>query len=122
MVIALGFLVFIFYSGGKDNNTTPIAVEKSTITKPVKVLKIKTEIKDRSYNPGKTDIPLGMVVELTVVNKDNERHNINIQKFGVTDFVAPLSTKTVRFTADKLGETTTFCASSHPEKFKINVI
>jgi len=86
------------------------------------VLQLSATISNRAYNPGRIDVPFGSTVELTVTNKDNEQHGLSIQNFGISDFVGPLQTKTVRFVADQIGESATFCSVAHPEKLIINVI
>ena len=111
------FAGFLFYKP-----SDPLKNNSFTDVKPGEVIKIKTEIKNRSYVPAKVDVPFGSVVELTVVNNDNEQHSLNISQFGISGFINPKSQKTVRFTANKRGQVSTFCAVDHPEKFILNVL
>ncbi len=114
-VLFAGFLFYSSYSGSTGNSSF-------ADIKPGEVVKIKTEIKNRSYIPARVDVPFGAVVELTVVNNDNEQHSLNISQFGISGFIDAKSQKTVRFTANKRGQVSTFCAVDHPEKFILNVL
>jgi len=119
IVLVVGFAGFMIYDGSGGPS---VSGGSQVVVKPGEVLKITTEITNRSYSPKNIEVPLGTEIELTVINNDNEQHGLNIQQFGVNDFIEPLGRKTVRFTADKLGQAATFCAVDHPEKFLINVI
>lgn len=86
------------------------------------VVTISVVINNRKYSPSQIEIPLGSTVELTVQNKDAEQHGLFLDSFGIRDVVAAGATKTIRFTAEPKGNSTTFCSTAHPEKLIINVI
>lgn len=108
----------LLFSGGGEEETAGSATQPSSAGT---VVKYSAVITNRSYNPAQIDVPLGTTVELTVTNNDNENHGLTISEFGVNGFVGPGQTKTVRFVADKVGQTATFCSAAHPEKLIINV-
>ena len=119
-ILALGFVGFLFL--GNKNAEVPVqGVNGTNTTADSQVLKFSVTINSRSYSPARIDVPYGATVELTVVNNDNEQHGLFLQDFGVTDFVGPRQTKTIRFVANRRGESATFCSVSHPEKLIINV-
>lgn len=119
-ILALGFVGFLFL--GNNNTEAPVQSANMLIaTADSQVLKFSVSINNRSYSPGQIDVPYGSTVELTVKNNDNEQHGLFLQDFGVTDFVGPRQTKTIRFVANQRGQSATFCSVSHPEKLLINV-
>jgi len=124
IVLGLGFAGFLFL-GNKGTDTASSQSSQganvSNTLQDSQVLKFSASIRNRTYSPKQIDVPFGATVELTVKNNDNEQHGLFLQNFGVTDFVGPRQTKTIRFTANRRGESTTFCSASHPEKLIINV-
>jgi heme/copper-type cytochrome/quinol oxidase subunit 2 len=122
IVIALGFGGFLLFGSINNSNTVEKDATAVKVAGGNEVLKFSTSITNRSYFPKQVDVPLGATVEITVKNNDNEQHGLSIPDFGVNDFVAPLSTKTIRFVANKKGEAATFCSVNHPEKLIVNVI
>jgi len=123
IILALGFIGFLFL-GNKDADAplSQSAKVSNTVQQDNQVLKFSASITNRSYSPAQIDVPLGAAVELTVKNNDNEQHGLFLQDFGVTDFVGPRQTKTIRFIANRQGQSATFCSVAHPEKLIINVI
>lgn len=122
IIIAISFAGFLFFgslSNDNQNDNKPSAVKTF---KKGEILKFSISITNRSYSQKQIDVPLGATVEITVKNNDNEQHGISIPDFGVNEFVAPFSVKTIRFVANKKGKTATFCSVDHPEKLIINVI
>lgn len=122
VIVALGFAGFMFFRGpGGDN--VPVSQSASVVNtiSDSQVLRFEASISNRKYTPEQIDIPFGATIELTVQNNDNEQHGLSISDFGVNDFVGPLQTKTVRFVANRRGESATFCSVAHPEKLIINV-
>jgi len=120
IILALGFGTFLFLgSGGVSTSSQSASV--SDEAEESQVLKLSASITNRKYTPEQIDVPFGAKVELTVKNNDNEQHGLSIQDFGVQGFVGPRQTKTIRFVANRRGESTTFCSVAHPEKLIINV-
>jgi len=121
LVIA-SFVIFGFFLFGTGAiNSLSQKANLSETTTNGQVLKFAAEIKNRTYIPIEINVPYGSTIELTVKNNDNEQHGLSIQDFGIDDFVGPNQTKTVVFTANKRGQSTTFCSTTHPEKLIINV-
>jgi len=121
IILALGFAGFLFLGNRGTDTSSSQSANVSNTPQDSQVLKFSASITNRSYNPGQIDVPFGATVELTVKNNDNEQHGLFLQNFGVTDFVGPRQTKTIRFVANSRGESATFCSVSHPEKLIINV-
>ncbi len=123
IIIVLGLVGFLFFGGTVGGKALPQDDSVSAVgVLDGDVLKFSTSITNRSYSPKQIEVPFGAVVEITVKNNDNEQHGLSLSDFGVNDFVAPLQTKTIRFTANKKGESVTFCSVNHPEKLIVNVI
>lgn len=120
IILGIGFVGFTFL-GNKRADTSPQPAEVSNAIQESEVLTFSTSITNRVYSPPQIDVPFGATIELTVTNNDNEQHGLSIQAFGVRDFVGPRQTKTVRFVANRKGESATFCSTAHPEKLIINV-
>ena len=116
-VLFIGWMVV----NSRSNTPETTSNTNTTATTNDSVVRLSAEISNRAYSPDRIDVPFGSTVELTVKNNDNEQHGLSIQDFGVTDFVGPLQTKTVRFVANRKGESATFCSVAHPEKLIINV-
>jgi len=119
VILAIAIIggALLFTGGGEKGPVESVAQLSPAAT----VMKYSAVIMNRSYNPAQIDVPLGTTVELTVTNNDNENHGLTISEFGVSGFVGPRQTKIIRFVADKVGRTTTFCSVAHPEKLIINV-
>ena len=121
IIFALGFAGFFFLGNKGIDTPSPQSANVSNVSQDSQVLKVSVSITNRKYTPKQIDVPFGATVELTVRNNDNEQHGLSIQDFGVRGFVGPRQTKTIRFVASRIGESTTFCSISHPEKLIINV-
>ena len=121
IIFALGFTGFLFLGNKGTDTPSSQSANVSNAPQDGQVLKLSASITNRKYTPKQIDVPLGATVELTVKNNDNEQHGLSIQDFGVRGFVGPRQTKTIRFVANRRGESTTFCSISHPEKLIINV-
>jgi len=120
IILALGFVTFLFF-GNREVSVSSQSASISNEVKESQILKFSASITNRKYTPKQIDVPLGATVELTVKNNDNEQHGLSIQDFGVRGFIGPRQTKTIRFVANRRGESTTFCSIAHPEKLIINV-
>jgi len=120
IILGIGFVGFTFL-GNKRTDTSPQPAEVSNVIQESEVLTFSTSITNRVYSPSQIDVPFGATIELTVTNNGNEQHGLSIQAFGIRDFVGARQTKTVRFVANRKGESTTFCSTAHPEKLIINV-
>jgi len=121
IILVIGIAGFLFLGG---NNETPQSENANipSVTQDSRVFPYSASITNRSYSPGQINVPFGETIELTVKNNDNEQHGLFLQDFGVQDFVGPRQTKTIRFVANRRGESSTFCSVAHPEKLIINVI
>ena len=122
-LIIIAFLVMGYFGLRTTNHNSGLEqAESLNVVEKVEVLSVFARIKDRAYEPNRIDVPLGATVELTVRNDDNEQHGLFLSQFGVQEVVGPRGTKTIRFTANNLGTSATFCSTTHPEKLTINVI
>jgi len=120
IVLILGFAGF-FFLGGNGNSPSSGSASIPSAVQNTQVLTYSASITNRKYSPERIDVPFGATVNLVVKNNDNEQHGLFLQDFGVQDFVAARQTKTVRFVANRRGESSTFCSVAHPEKLIINV-
>jgi len=118
VLMVFGYVGFRAMSPNSDNQQA----NTLSSSQDEEVLRFEAVISGRSYEPDRIEVPLGATVELTVKNEDNEQHGLFFSEFGVQDVVRPRSTKTIRFTANRLGETSSFCSVAHPEKLIIVVI
>jgi len=116
--IVLGYFGFRTTNHNADNE----AADALSSIQNEEVLRYSATIKGRAYEPDRIEIPIGATVELTVKNEDNEQHGLFLSEFGVQEVVGPRSTKTIRFKANRLGTSSTFCSVAHPEKLIITVI
>ncbi|MCH7883315.1 cupredoxin domain-containing protein [Patescibacteria group bacterium] len=121
IIFVLGFVGFLFLGNKSADTSSSQSANVSNTIQDSKVLKFSASITNRSYSPARIDVPFGSTVELTVKNNDNEQHGLFLQDFGVQEVVGPRQTKTIRFIANRQGESTTFCSVVHPEKLIINV-
>lgn len=121
IIFVLGFVGFLFLGNKSADTLSSQGANVPTAIQDNQVLKFSASITNRRYSPKQIDVPFGATVELTVKNNDNEQHGLFLQDFGVTDFVGPRRTKTIRFVANRRGQSATFCSITHPEKLIINV-
>ena len=122
-LIIIVFIVLAYFGFRTTNhNAGNEAADVMSSVQDEEVLRYSATIRGRAYDPDKIEIPLGATVELTVTNEDNEQHGLFLSEFGVQEVVGPRRTKTIRFKANRLGVSSTFCSATHPEKLIITVI
>ena len=116
-------ILVAWYSGTSDTFEVGDAVDPNEYisAQDGQVVSFSATITNRSYSPPQINVPFGATVEITVKNNDNEQHGLFLQDFGVQEVVGPRQTKTIRFVANRIGESATFCSVVHPEKLIINV-
>lgn len=86
-------------------------------TAPRKVVEITIEIQEldhetHRFSPDTVNVPLGALVKLTVINRDEHNHGLTIPELGInTGLVAPDGgSVTIEFVAEKAGSFQFFCS------------
>ena len=89
------------------------------------IVEVRTVLQNFQYNPDTITVSKGSKVRLTIENRDNVVHGLNLHQFGIVGSQPPNAVKTVVFTAivtPTNGQPIPTCSESHGETLTINVV
>jgi len=89
------------------------------------IVDVRTVLQNFQYNPDTITVSKGSRVRLTIENRDNVVHGLNLHQFGITGSQPPNAVKIVVFTAIETptnGQPIPTCSESHGETLTINVV
>ena len=105
--------------GGADSTGNVVAAPDNGI------VEVRTVLQNFQYNPDTITVSKGSKVRLTIENRDNVVHGLNLHQFGITGSQPPNAVKTVVFTAivtPTNGQPIPTCSEAHGETLTINVV
>ena len=88
------------------------------------IVEVRTILQNYQYNPDTITVSKGSKVRLTIENRDNVVHGLNLHQFGIVGSQPPNAVKTVVFTAIETptnGQPIPTCSEAHGETLTINV-
>jgi len=89
------------------------------------IVEVRTVLQNYQYNPDTITVSKGSKVRLTIENRDNVVHGLNLHQFGIVGSQPPNAVKTVVFTAIETptnGQPIPTCSEAHGETLTINVV
>jgi len=89
------------------------------------IVEVRTVLQNYQYNPDIITVSKGSKVRLTIENRDNVVHGLNLHQFGIVGSQQPNAVKTVVFTAIETptnGQAVPTCSEAHGETLTINVV
>jgi len=104
--------------GGSSTGNTVAASDNG-------IVDVRTVLQNFQYNPDIITVSKGSKVRLTIENRDNVVHGLNLHQFGIFGSQPPNAVKTVVFTAIETptnGQPIPTCSESHGETLTINVV
>ena len=126
MRILLGvFVVVVIALAGctaQQEKTYTSVPEVQTESSVGDVKEFNAVISGYAYNPPSLQVNLGDTVIVNIKNNDAVTHGISLPVFGVSEFVRPGQTTTIKFVANQRGEPETFCSTDHGEKLLIEIV
>ena len=105
--------------GGADSTGNVVAAPDNGI------VEVRTILQNYQYNPDTITVSKGSKVRLTIENRDNVVHGLNLHQFGIVGSQPPNAVKTVVFTAIETptnGRPIATCSEAHGETLTINVV
>jgi len=105
--------------GGADSAGNVVAAPDNGI------VEVRTVLQNYQYNPDTITISKGSKVRLTIENRDNVVHGLNLHQFGIGGSQPPNSVKTVVFTAIETptnSQAVPTCSEAHGETLTFNVV
>ena len=120
-VVSLLILVLVVFgcARGTDSAGDVVAAPDNGI------VEIRTVLENYQYNPDTITVSKGSKVRLTIENRDNVVHGLNLHQFGIVGSQPPNAVKTVVFTAIETptnGQPIPTCSEAHGETLTINVV
>jgi len=89
------------------------------------IVEVRTVLQNFQYNPDTITVSKGSKVRLTIENRDNVVHGLNLHQFGIVGSQPPNGVKTVVFTAIETptnGQAVPTCSEAHGETLTFNVV
>ena len=89
------------------------------------IVEVRTILQNYQYNPDTITVSKSSKVRLTIENRDNVVHGLNLHQFGIVGSQQPNAVKTVVFTAIETptnGQPIPTCSEAHGETLTINVV
>ena len=122
-IFLVGFLALVLIvagcaRGGAGSTGNVVALDNG-------IVEVRTVLQNYQYNPDTITVTKGSKVRLTIENRDNVVHGLNLHQFGIVGSQPPNAVKTVVFTAivtPTNGQPIPTCSESHGETLTINVV
>jgi len=122
-ILLVGFLILVLVvvgcaRGGADSTGNVAAPDNG-------IVEVRTVLQNFQYNPDTITVSKGSKVRLTIENRDNVVHGLNLHQFGIVGSQPPNAVKTVVFTAIETptnGQASYTCSESHGETLTFNVV
>jgi len=121
LLVSLLLLVLVVVGcarGGADSTRNVVAPDNG-------IVEVRTVLQNYQYNPDTITVNKGSKVRLTIENRDNVVHGLNLHQFGIVGSQPPNGVKTVVFTAIETptnGQAVPTCSEAHGETLTFNVV
>jgi len=123
-ILLVGLLILVLVvvgcaRGGANSTANVVATPDNGI------VDVRTVLQNYQYNPDTITVRKGSKVRLTIENRDNVVHGLNLHQFGIVGSQQPNGVKTVVFTAIETptnGQAVPTCSEAHGETLTFNVV
>ena len=121
-ILLVGLIILVLVVVGCARGAGPTG---NVVVAPDGTVEVRTILQNFQYNPDTITVSKGSKVRLTIENRDNVVHGLNLHQFGIVGSQPPNAVKTVVFTAIETptnGQAFFTCSESHGETLTFIVV